>query len=99
MKLIDRLIHKVNNGTIPGQERLIQGFLNCDNENDKFILECCLWDGVKGSGGRSIISEHTTKEKAMAHFEEMLTVYPNYKTDPNLLIDDLKDEGCRGGFI
>lgn len=60
MKLIDRLLMKVQTQA----ERLSIAFITLDEISGLYKADCRLWDGVAGSGGRAIVSEHETEQGA-----------------------------------
>ena len=59
----------------PKKEKLILATL--EYENGTWELNCMLWDGVYGSGGRSIESSHSTRDAAVAEANRISEEYPN----------------------
>ena len=78
MKYLDRMLNKVKNGNIPGQERLVMAFISFDEGRGLFIADCRLWDGVSG---RRIVSEHNTEQEANEAVHRVAEQYPNNKGD------------------
>lgn len=70
-------------------KRLINAFL--EQKDGKYHLDCRLWDGVNGSGTKSVISEHQTFQEALNEFEKVQQKYPSDK-DVLLFVDDLQEE-------
>ncbi len=90
MKAIDRLIIKAKRKC--GVDRLEVGFISpSENELGKWVARGDLWNGVPGSGVRSIFcGEHDSIEKAEAVLRELGEKYPNNK-DVVIFVDDVTE--------
>ena len=73
MKLIDKLLYRA----IPQGERLTMAFITLDDKSGLYVADCRLWDGVAGSGGRSVVSDHKTEQGAHKAIQRMSEKYPN----------------------
>ncbi len=85
MKHIDRLIIKAKNTVKLYDERLVNSFIEFDG--NKYIVDCRVWNGKKGSGTRSIINKCDTLEDAEIIINDIADKYPNDK-DIIIFIDD-----------
>lgn len=70
-------------------DRLVNAFISRDMEQYK--LECRLWNGIKYSGTKSIITRHDTFESAKREFERMQKEYPSNE-DVLLFVDNMDEE-------
>jgi hypothetical protein len=86
MKSIDRLIIKAKNLYEPNKEFLVFGTIEHDI-NTPWKVECMVWDGIKGSGGRTIESTHDTYREAEEAVYEIAEDFPNRNKVKILLID------------
>lgn len=79
MKHIDRLIIKARKQVNLKAERLIQAFMYGDDVKGVYIVDCRLWNGIKGSGTRQILSGHQTEDEAWNQLDKIADEYPNDK--------------------
>ena len=75
MKLIDKLLYSA----MPQGERLTMAFITLDEISGLYVADCRLWDGVAGSGGRSVISKHKTEQGAQKAIQRISEQYPNQR--------------------
>lgn len=88
MKLVDQLIIKAKKWAHNRPERLIQAFITFDESSSLYKADCRIWNGIKGSGSSSIVSEHETQQEAINAIYRVADEYPN-KNDIRIFIDDL----------
>lgn len=85
MNYIDRLLMKARKA-MSGSGMHVLGFIQYSQEKQKYTASITVWDGVPGSGGERIDSEHDTKEDALAACESVAARYPN-ADNLNFIID------------
>ena len=88
MKLIDKMLFLIESRS----ERLVMAFIDLDESSGLYIVTCCLWDGVTGSGEQRITTEHATEQEAREAIERIANQYPNRKRIP-VFINDLELDG------
>lgn len=90
MKALDRLIIKAKKKC--GVDRLEVGFISpSETEPGKWVAMGQIWNGIPGSGVRSIIcGEYDSIDEAEAAIQELSEKYPNSK-DVAIFIEDILD--------
>lgn len=90
MKALDRLIIKAKNKC--GYERLSDGFISpSETEPGKWVARGDLWNGIPGSGVRSIIcGEYDSIDEAVEAICKLGEQYPNNK-DVVIFIEDITE--------
>lgn len=88
MKALDRLIIKAKKKC--GVDRLEVGFISpSETEPGKWVASGDIWDGIPGSGVKSIIcGEYDSIEEAEAALNELGEKYPNNR-DVIIFIEDI----------
>lgn len=76
MNHINRLLMKARR-IASGTGMHILGFVDYNTENQKYTATVQVWDGVPGSAGDPLYSEHDTKEEAIAACDAIAAQYPN----------------------
>jgi len=90
MERIDRLIIKAKKAIQAKAERLIAGFISYDPDAGRYEARGDLWNGVAGSGVRSIATWHDSKEAAEDALKALAEEYPNPKDDIVIFYDDIE---------
>ncbi len=90
MRALDRLIIKAKKKC--GVDRLEVGFISpSETEPGKWVARGDLWNGIPGSGVRSIIcGEYDSVDEAVEAIRKLGEQYPNNK-DMVILIDDVME--------
>ena len=91
MERIDRLIIKAKKAIQVKSERLIVCFINRDLDTGRYKAHGDLWNGVEGSGVRSIATWHDSKEAAEDALKALAEEYPNPKDDIVIFYDDIEE--------
>lgn len=85
MAKVDQLILKAKGVFEAKKEKLIFGRI--EHLNDKWNCDFMVWDGVTGSGGRSIESIHNTYEEAVAEAHRVFEEFPNDASVKIIVVD------------
>lgn len=90
MKSLQRLILRVKNNVRCKSERLAMVWVE-PFVNGTYEVSCQLWDGVPRSGGRSIITQHSSMKEVDKQIDMIVAEYPNKFEDVNVLYDDVEE--------
>lgn len=90
MKTLDRLIIKAKNKC--GYERLSNGFISpSETEPVKWLARGDLWNGIPGSGIKSVFcGQYDSIDEAAEAINKLGEQYPNNK-DVIILVDDVME--------
>ena len=93
MTQIDRILIRAKKAAQRKAERLVLGFVEHDLCRDIWTAEGRLWNGKKGAGCRSIVTEHDSKEAALSALYALADEYPNTVEDVAIIFgeEDLED--------
>lgn len=91
MERIDRLIIKAKKAIQAKAERLTIGFINRDPDTGQYKARSDLWNGVEGSGIRTITTWHDSQEEAENALRSLADEYPNPKEDVVIFLNDIEE--------
>lgn len=85
------MIIKVKKAIQARAERLTVGFISHDPDTGRYKARGDLWNGVEGSGIRSITTWHDSQQEAENALRSLADEYPTPKEDVVIFLNDIEE--------